>query len=479
FPCSDSTPARPAWVNLDETNEIGRASMYAGIVNPNPGAKPNDAGVYPKQQFLYVAKANHVEYNYATKDRGGTYWNLAGVPKDVATATRNFIGDNHKYPPLASSTCSDTDTCVSLPNGTIEIKSAWRQLNSGEESEFHTAPVRYYLKEDDGNTCYVQTDSGWGMAALHINHKTPSAPYFTFATFDQVNNIVTNNGSPVENPNGVIIANQSADPTSPNIVEVSSIPSNKDQTIVYEVAAKSASVQQVFDPYLNSKLDGKTYRFPPNHNIKNKSLYYRNTPETKEDVAGSLLPQFPITINKRQIPIPEEVIAVNALAHDAIANYNLEHNLDNSPWLNYRLINVQYKPLTKAPGVRYTGENPGGYYLSNDVVETDYNLQFFSGKFYLKGNKLISQGLITDYAPPGQIPAFGDSKTGQFFNAFNAGQGFTSAGCMGCHGVAANFGADFSFILLNSGRTLAPEAIADSEVSAIRTQQLFDALTLY
>jgi hypothetical protein len=58
-------------------------------------------------------------------------------------------------------------------------------------------------------------------------------------------------------------------------------------------------------------------------------------------------------------------------------------------------MNVQSKPINKQPGINYTG-----FYQANIVVETDYNLQFFSGRFqpHLKTSpKTNVLDLITDF----------------------------------------------------------------------------------
>lgn len=119
------------------------------------------------------------------------------------------------------------------------------------------------------------------------------------------------------------------------------------------------------------------------------------------------LPQGSIPLNRRKHPIPDAVIAVNAAAHQAIQAYNARNKIPSSPWLFYKLVNVQYLhlPYDKPAGITYTGA-PGGpdpatYYQANEVVESDYNLPVFSGRF--SGNLFP---LITDYtSPPRRLPA--------------------------------------------------------------------------
>src|SRR5205807_7866628 len=97
------------------------------------------------------------------------------------------------------------------PAGTVEAKSAWRPLTQAESGpctsgsptcRFHMALVRSYLPSGS-SACWQQQP--WGMIALHIIQKTPSAPYFIYATFSQADNIVDVNGNPVEDADGKII----------------------------------------------------------------------------------------------------------------------------------------------------------------------------------------------------------------------------------------------------------------------------------
>ena len=100
-------------------------------------------------------------------------------------------------------------------------------------------------------------------------------------------------------------------------------------------------------------------------------------------------PQGLVYVNRRIHSIPATVIDVNQTAHEAIMAYNQANNLSNSPWLYYKLVNVQSQPIDKpTPGVDYTAPDAATYYQANIVVETDYNLQVFSGRFQ-QGNQGI------------------------------------------------------------------------------------------
>jgi hypothetical protein len=434
-PCAAADPNTP-WNNLDEKSEIGLDEMFAGA---GPGAQ------FTGQQILYEAKANRVEYSYVFLN--GWY---AGVPSVIITNTKNFLNTNKQSPPPGSTTepASPESGVVSFPNGTIELKAAWRQLTSAElaSGRFHTARVRFYQTLDNNpqNPCYQ--DAEWGLVALHIIQKTPTAPYFIYATFGQVDNLRTTDGASVEDENGNLIANQTADPLDPMITSQNAVPANP---------PIPSSVQ--------TETPATAHDSPPTN-----LLYYKNTPT----LDFSSEPQGLVYVNKRIHSIPATVIDVNQTAHEAIMAYNQANNLSDSPWLYYKLVNVQWQPIDKpTPGVDYTAPDAATYYQANIVVETDYNLQVFSGRFQ-QGN----QGTSDDPSPGGPFVFTGDPTNPAdrkyisglitdftfdgtpFKNVIYNNQAFNMGGCMGCHGNAqVNFGSDFSFILLGAGGNNAPD----------------------
>ena len=165
------------------------------------------------------------------------------------------------------------------------------------------------------------------------------------------------------------------------------------------------------------------------HSMPKNSLYYINVP-------GYGTPSGVFTYNRRYNSIPSEIIAANKQAHQIIANYNSTNGVKDSPWPYYKLVNVQHKPIQKQPGVDYTGPDRASYYLSNSVVESDYTLQLFSGRFSpIKGHGFS----ITDYNN-----ANGSVAYNAYYNCK-----FLMGGCMGCHGNATNKGKDYSFIIGN------------------------------
>ncbi|HSR52260.1 MAG TPA: hypothetical protein VLV83_15645 [Acidobacteriota bacterium] len=408
-PCGSASSSTP-FVNLDEINEIGLNEMFAGIGADSPS---------PEQQFIYLAKANRTEYVYVAANK---WWNDTNAGS-VVSKTADYVKSNMESPPPGS-----TDY-VSFPNGTVEMKSGWRLLGADEDaSRYRTATIRHYEKNSSGNPCY--TDVTMAMMALHIIHKTPTAPYFIFATFEQADNLRTSDGSLVEDVNGNIVANSGATPFDPNITS---------QNATSADPATQDSVQVLSPHEADCTPDER--------------LYYVNSVETGRGQPFAS-PQGTVCVNLRKHAIPQDVIDANQAAHSAISSYNQQNGVTGSPWGYYKLINVQWQPINKpTPGQDYTGSDAATYYLANIVVETDYNLQVFSGQQQPASQDssitFVNNGLITDFNLDGT----------PYFNTYYNGSAFNMGGCMGCHGVAQDNGSDFSFIFPFS--VTEPETVGD------------------
>ncbi len=423
--CSGQTPPpQPAWINLDEVTQIGLDSMYAGI-NP-AAAQPKNAA---PQLIRFMAKANSVEYTYVAANK---YWyEVANAPR--RTARQNFIKavNTGTFPPASP--------YINFPAGTIETKAAFRPLTAAEQSSqrFYSTTVRYYETASGGGPCY--REAVWGLVALHIIQKTPTAPAFVFATFEQADNLLTVvNGKPVavEDVNGKVI-NPSGTATSPALTYKDD-PNNPQVSVV------------AGQPYCNTK--------------NNPHLFYNNTAgQTGVPTGGS------ICVNQRDRAIPPPIVTANQQAHAAIATYSQSKGIKNSPWQYYKLVNVQAYPFSVTQIVNNPSDphNAATFYLANSVVETNYTLQNFNGR-------VASNGAPTNYTSSGtlyQQNAYVLNANGSLKASYDMG------GCMGCHSVAqSTLGADFSFILGNQPAR-APETAANAQqvqVSQTRFKAVFD-----
>jgi hypothetical protein len=431
--CKPAGPAgTTAWVNLDETDQITLDQMYAGS---GPTARPSTAPYNTQPQLIrFLAKANRTMYTYIA---GNKWWgqgagSTGGAPPLGATSA--YVSLNLADPPAGSS------TMVSFPSGTIEVKSAWRLLNTVEAASgrYRTTSVRYY-ETQNGQPCWNQDT--FGMVALHIIHKTPATPYFVYATFEQADNIRNAAGKPTEDDDGQLIAGQQQ-----ACAAGQSSPCPTTPTEGFRDAPNSMGGPKIYVAPSAPPTPGYC------SNIGARVFYYEEKPALPH---GGYF-----CVNSRDNPIPKEIIAVNALAHAAIR----AHDVPRDPFRHYKLVNVQYYPIdlvAPSPGI-YTGhnpntaENPASFYLANGVVETDRGLQLFSGGL------LKLPGTISNYygnfAPPNPSPSPQPSPPWLTHkNTAYAHRGFDMGGCMGCHGSQGQSqGGDFS-VITAEGSVLMPE----------------------
>lgn len=429
--CDSSQSGDPVpWINLDETDQITLDSMYAGVVQSS-----SSPGNSAPQLIRFLAKSNRSQFVYVASNSNpddplNQWW--SAIPNAVVTATKKYLATNQTSPPPGSS------TMVSQPNGTTEVKAAWRPLNPDElaSGRFHVQTVRFYESgKTQGSFCY--RDATWGLVALHIIQKTPSAPYFIYATFEQADNLLTAAGTPVEDADGNIIAPAPATATTPQVCLVD--PQPPSSTPANDTPSTSGSVILTGNPATCQAAQQQTYCSTPA-----SRLYYRNTafaPPNNAPSGGN------ICVNRRDNAIPADVITANAQAHAAISAYLKRNRIASAPWLTYKLVNVQYYPYDKVITVQtpngslysaqppYTAKNPSpsSFYQANIVVETNRALQLFSGG--------LSPNINTDWNQDGS----------QHKNTYYNGSHRNMGGCMGCHGSQGQNpqgqAGDFSVIL--------------------------------
>ncbi|MEJ2817921.1 hypothetical protein [Caulobacter sp. CCG-8] len=428
-PCNGGQPpAQAAWVNLDETTEITLAAMYAGVGVATP--TPDNSA---PQLIRFMAKANRAEFDYVQKIGA-----VNGPSRALRTATINYFKTQGDPPPGGTS-------YVSLPNNTIEIKAGWRMLNPAKEdaTRFHTTKVRYYEGTGDA-LCY--NEAVWGLVSLHIIQKTPSAPYFIYATFEQADNILTTAGKPVEDADGAVagLPPCRSDQTAP-CPTIPALTFNDTGTVAPSQVPPNVTLNPANAAYCTTS----TSQLPQNQ------AYYLNTSTLTALPVGGF-----VCINYRANPIPPVIVNANKTAHAAIAAYNTANKIKSSPWAFYKLVNVQYTPIDKTQPGFYTGndpntdKNPASYYLANIMVETNRPLQIFSGGLVGAVGGVGGTGANSDYASQFDEPGGGTHK-----NTYFQTVGHDMGGCMGCHGSQGqSLGGDFSVILAR-GIVGTPESV--------------------
>ncbi|HEV3049117.1 MAG TPA: hypothetical protein VGX50_02340, partial [Longimicrobium sp.] len=396
--------------------------------------------------ILFTAKANRLEYHYIA--RNGFYDSTKLGPAK-RLSSQNVIADSSSPSP------GTTANGVSLPSGTIELKAAWRELTTAEagSGRFYQTRVRYYPTD----STYV--DTTMGLVALHIIHKTPGRPSFVFATFEQADNILSATGERVEDEQGNL--NPGYDTLPP-----------MDLGLTIRNATQPGA-----NGYTKANIQHLTATSTPG-----KRLYYVNTPNRGE-------PDGIISVNQRVHGIPQTIIEANEAAHRAMEEYSANYELPPAVWQYYKLINVQYQPINKPALADSAAADSATYYLANSVVETDHNLQSFSGRFQpsfiikidTSGTRIdtttVSGGTrITDWCGSNAVkPIRGcpqppdAAANGPIYNVYTGGNAYNMGGCMGCHGNAQVGGGDFSFLVLGGG-VKTPEP-ANAERAPLNTQK--------
>ncbi len=480
--CKAIKPGLTPFINLDEGSQIGLCKMYTGTPYSNSS---------PGNFVLFLARGNYMEYGYIAS-RGWYNTSVLKTPASPGTPTKpvasfantsGYIVTQGEFPTPGTLDGSTTPgSYVSFPSGTLEFKAAFRVATDAERQAYeqglpvpggyHVAPIRYY--QEVGTNSFQYVDTCGVLLSLHIIHKTPTAPYFIFATFEHKNNIIGIDGKPVEDADGNLNPNaytstKPAPPPPPFVYpSAGNPPAGK-----YLVNATSPNVFETPSQYISATKTVTVQNFIPSPssnalNISTTQSSYQNTrngsDSTNPAANSPSEPMSYLTVNRRRFSIPSTpIIQVNQDIHSLIAQYGF--NKTNNVWLNYKLVNVQWVPagnkIQKTPGKIY-GDTSGGakpsiavesFYLSNSLVETNMVLSAFSGQFGPFGN--YDGFSITDYyfsqtkytnnnmSGPSVTKNVGDP----FYNVYTKGGPYNMGGCMGCHGNAAVFGSDSSFIL--------------------------------
>ena len=423
-PCTTPSPAQspvasPAWINADEISQIALDHMYAGILSsPSPGPSSSPTPVNSQPQLIrFLAKANGTQYKYVV---GNQYWyqNADGT-SPAQVAAQSFINTTSSQP----SPQMPKQPYISFPPGTIEIKAAFRELAANEDPKrFHIAPVRYY-EQGSGTGCY--REAPMALIALHIIQKTPSAPSFIYATFEQADNILLpqndSNGKPVsvEDADGNIKKNlPTPTPSTPTTPGLS-----------YQDGPNQGNPNP---PAVTA--NGPLCSSPGNQ------IYYQNIPPP----APLQEPIGNICINYRDHAIPQAIIDANQAAHNAMNNSS--NSIPNSPWQYYKLVNVQSYPFNQPADDSDPNHGLATFFQSNSVVETNYTLQNFSGRLFngfivtnIPPSPTVTPSPLVPIIPPNDY-VYSGSPPPSTVTSYNMG------GCMGCHANAQSFGFDFSFI---------------------------------
>jgi hypothetical protein len=398
----------PALISLDETTQIGNNQTFAGAA---PARDPQGFNSKP-QLIRYAVKMSGTVYTRAIE---GQYWYASdNSPLDKASA--NYIKA------LNSGSVENPDppyvNYAPIPPGGaqeagIEVKSSWRPLTEAEErsGRFLTSMVRYYEQPDgpNGKSCY--REAIWGMVGMHVISFSVDAPWVLWSTFEQADNILTADGKPTEDVDGVRLINI-ATPTTPMLSSDPNVPA----------------------PTVSAKGD---YCVSPG-----SRLYFQENP-----TYGTLPSAGNICVNTRWSQPEPIFIKANQEAHATLAKY-LDGTKGSSPLMYYKLVGAQPIPVNFDDRDIGFFSTETSYKSANATIETDYSLGNFTGNL-VKG---VPSNVVAD---GGKTVPYVNTRLLRFQSLSFDFSSKTMGGCAGCHGFAAQVGQDFSFALGNN--VLKPE----------------------
>lgn len=371
--------------NLDETTQIGQNILFF----PTTPGKPQPS---TDAQVLFEAKVNQYEWG--------------------------FVNTNYKTLIPASFNPFYLKGGITLPTGTVEVKAAWRPLSSipaNQQYRYHVASVIIYGGTD---AAPVPKIVPYALIALHIIHKSANYPTFTFATFEQIDDLtnqVTGQASGVyyvPTYTGVQYTTP-ATTTFPPTGQTANNPTIA--PIAFNPSAPTAN------PNNQSKKlpNGSVSTFPGAISI------------------GSGRYAIPVT---QPVTITPGVQTVNNQAYalmKQLPGYN-----SNFVWQYYKLAGIQAIPSSN--------DTTADFYLANIVVESSQpGIQLFRG--------------FPPIPPPPAAPVLNNIRNQ--INVIDSYGGtktnYQMGGCQGCHGIAqTQNGFDFSFLFFGvNGGGFSPETI--------------------
>jgi hypothetical protein len=204
-----------------------------------------------------------------------------------------------------------------------------------------------------------------------------------------------------------------------------------------------------------------TFTFATFEHVSNVQHGFRFTnvsPQTCLPASSTCPPKVPralpdpgIIEAARQYPIPPAIASLNTAVQNQLRTQFGQGNV----WANYQLVGIQ-AVVQNDPGGPVP---PQQFFLSNFATETNDTLQFFQGGLAGPGTNVPNPNAAHVFK------AFSDPKTGK-----TTYRGFTSGGCLGCHGSQGQFqGGDFS-VIAATGNFFTPQPITPYTTGAVVPQ---------
>lgn len=200
-------PGMTVWGSLKDVDEVflpDAASPAAWDAWPSSEPAACQASDKPMKHLTMQSKVSPQMRNVA-QAVGGTLTdqrgNLARYAESMNQYEFGAIVAQHLF---NADVQAAQKTDLSLPFGSMEVKSAWREWTDAEDKATWTdangnqppLAARYYIQpfcvlDKDGQTWATKK---MALVGLHISRKTPNAPEWIWTTFEQVDNV--NAGAP-------------------------------------------------------------------------------------------------------------------------------------------------------------------------------------------------------------------------------------------------------------------------------------------
>ena len=182
------SPGQTVWESFKTTDEI----FLPGAVDPGPWRDGTGQSV-----LRYAAKANAglpVEESIAQavggwlidQNNNPTYYSIA-----VNKTSYNYVRSHQFYNEQVVSQAEN----VNFPNDALEIKAAWKIIQSDDDtSRFLTMSAQVEVFDDTGKPTGTTRAATVGLVGFHIIYKPAGFPQWVWATFEQVDNVNTSTG---------------------------------------------------------------------------------------------------------------------------------------------------------------------------------------------------------------------------------------------------------------------------------------------
>jgi hypothetical protein len=163
----------------------------------------------------------------------------------------------------------DLAKAISFPAGVMEIKASWREIDADEPPQVR---LRYFRRDawiytpQFGNDPATCIKGQVGLVGLHITQKTPSRPQWTWATFEQVDNVAPFGAAPAPGPAPYSFFNPSCPPAKcvPNqSTEKNGVPTGipTQVTRIVNIGAAAQQANPVWEKALAKAEPGSAFQF--------------------------------------------------------------------------------------------------------------------------------------------------------------------------------------------------------------------------